>query len=184
MVYLLTLGVYWWDPCFHIYSSTMDPLGDSLHTNQQKHILRANPIPCTWKVWDLRPSRALFHLSCRRFLVDFFEDMGWSLPTYLDPQKYHHKMVKVLKSWGKTSFFWWFLWLQTEEQTLSWWFVDRLRMTWSGTNGPIPKRRSGARMGPCVMLSLAAKCAVARWSLRMVFLITAVSLCVIWFPTN
>ena len=88
-----------------IYSSTMDPLGDSLHTNQQKHILRANPIPCTWKVWDLRPSRALFHLSCRRFLVDFFEDMGWSLPTYLDPQKYHHKMVKVLKSWGKTSFF-------------------------------------------------------------------------------
>ena len=27
-IYANIKGVYWWDPCYHIYSSTMDPMGD------------------------------------------------------------------------------------------------------------------------------------------------------------
>ena len=27
MLYMVTFGVYWWDPCYHFSSSTMDPMG-------------------------------------------------------------------------------------------------------------------------------------------------------------
>ena len=31
LVYMLTFGLYSWDPCYHIYSSTMDPMGSWIH---------------------------------------------------------------------------------------------------------------------------------------------------------
>ena len=31
-------GIYWWDPCYHIYSSTMDPMGSKLWN-------------CHWTFW-------------------------------------------------------------------------------------------------------------------------------------
>ena len=91
LVYILTLGVYWWDPCYHRKSSTMDPswvfVGPMIFE------------PTWWNFWAPNPITTLRRCIFGRNATHKAYSFGIRYPLMDRSPSFLAKLSKSLKKW-------------------------------------------------------------------------------------